>query len=78
MSENDQADGFFEDERYWGKCSHLVCIPYPECLYALGPNENSGRGRNVSNPEPDVYQQTHGHAHFRLAKGFNLLRGSER
>ena len=28
--------------------------------------------------EKDVYQLTHGSYHFRLAKGFSMMRGSER
>lgn len=78
MSVNDQADGFFEDERDWGKCSHLECIPYPECLRALAPNENSGKGKRLAFIENDVFNLTHGRYGFRLAKGFNLLSKAER
>jgi hypothetical protein len=78
MSVNDQADGFFEDERDWGKCSHLECRPYDECLHALEPNENSGKGKPLNIPEKDVWQLTHGAMQFRLTKGFNMRLRSER
>ena len=72
-----QADGFFDEEPTGPRCHHKECFGLSECSYALGPNENSGKGR-VQMPDKDVWQLTHGAINFRLVKGFNLLKRSER
>ena len=79
MDFHNQADGFYDEGRLLGgKCSHPECVPLEECCHPLAPDRNSGKGRNVSTPEPDVWQLTHNRSHFRLARGFNMLLGSER
>ena len=78
MAWQDAPDGFFDDDRDWGKCSHLDCRGFEECLYPLRPNEHSGKGRPVNIPQKDVWQLTHGAAMFRLVKGFRMLLRSER
>jgi hypothetical protein len=78
MSVNDQADGFFEQPDAWAKCSHTECVNFEECLYPLGPNENSGKGYQLHTGEKDLWQLTHGGIPFRLVKGFRMLLRSER
>lgn len=77
MSENDQADGFF-DTKKWGGCKHPECAHLEECSYALGLTEDSRRGANVTGHQKDVWDLTHGKEPFRLTKGFNMLHASER
>ncbi len=76
MSGNDQADGFFEDERDWGKCSHLECQAHEECLHALAPNENSGRGKKFEQTH-DVARQIQYPEYYRLTRGFAILNGGK-
>jgi len=76
VSGNDQADGFFEDERTWGKCSHLECIPLEECCHTLAPNEHSGRGKRFEKTH-DVHRQTQYAISHRLARGFAILGGNK-
>jgi len=78
MAWQDGPDGFFEEHLTWGKCSHLECIGFEECLYPLGPNDHSGKGYQMHAGQKDVWQLTHGGVTFRLTKGFNMLLRSQR
>lgn len=63
----DQADGFY-DNPCWVDEESGVC---------LEPNENSGRGRNVSMPETDAAVYMANGVGYRLAKGFSMLHSSD-
>lgn len=75
MNPNDQADGFFDDGHKPPNCTHPECQPFEECHVALYPRGFSGP---IVEHQKDVYELTHGAVAFRLAKGFNMLRASER
>jgi len=78
MSQNDQADGFFDKGHIPPNCSHPECQPFEDCHLALHKTEDSGKGRPVNIPENDVWSLTHGRIPFRLAKGFRMMYSSER
>lgn len=76
MSANDQADGFFGDDRAYAKCNHPDCAHLSECAVPLRSNENSGRGTKFEQPH-DVQRQMQYPLGMLLARGFSILSGSK-
>lgn len=77
MSANDQPDGFFDDGHKSPNCEHPECQPFEVCHAALAPQKGTHSGRIVGH-QKDLFELTHGAVGFRLAKGFSMLRASER
>lgn len=72
MSVNDQADGFFELEKY--QCPR--CLDLPECACTCKPRMGQSRDRSQEQQHDVTRQMQYPIAH-RLTRGFAIMGGNK-